>query len=146
MCVCALKPLFLSTSAMLLKSVDGFGLRLRLWVLKLLVYCSLGVNILTLLISEYLCVCPSLYQKPDGLIFPDRATLYVTAIEDRQYKDYKIHCECFLLQVDVTQWSHNKNKDPKSSTLGWRFSVNININVREERDPLRASVAVERHS
>lgn len=33
-----------------------------------------------------------LFQKPDGLIFPDRATLYVTAIEDRQYKDYKIHC------------------------------------------------------
>ncbi|XP_058273863.1 protein arginine N-methyltransferase 1 isoform X2 [Hemibagrus wyckioides] len=29
--------------------------------------------------------------KPDGLIFPDRATLYITAIEDRQYKDYKIH-------------------------------------------------------
>ncbi|KAK2082143.1 Protein arginine N-methyltransferase 1 [Saguinus oedipus] len=27
----------------------------------------------------------------DGLIFPDRATLYVMAIEDRQYKDYKIH-------------------------------------------------------
>lgn len=42
-----------------------------------------------------------LFQKPDGLIFPDRATLYITAIEDRQYKDYKIHCEfsvpvCFL--------------------------------------------------
>lgn len=34
-----------------------------------------------------------LFQKPDGLIFPDRATLYITAIEDRQYKDYKIHCE-----------------------------------------------------
>ncbi|XP_014390464.1 PREDICTED: protein arginine N-methyltransferase 1 [Myotis brandtii] len=34
---------------------------------------------------------PSLTQAPDGLIFPDRATLYVTAIEDRQYKDYKIH-------------------------------------------------------
>uniref|UniRef100_A0A3Q3GAQ1 type I protein arginine methyltransferase n=1 Tax=Labrus bergylta TaxID=56723 RepID=A0A3Q3GAQ1_9LABR len=33
------------------------------------------------------------WLKPDGLIFPDRATLYVTAIEDRQYKDYKIHCE-----------------------------------------------------
>ncbi|OWK49435.1 Protein arginine N-methyltransferase 1, partial [Lonchura striata] len=31
-------------------------------------------------------------QSPSGLIFPDRATLYVTAIEDRQYKDYKIHC------------------------------------------------------
>lgn len=42
-----------------------------------------------------------LFQKPDGLIFPDRATLYITAIEDRQYKDYKIHCECvwgYILQ------------------------------------------------
>lgn len=41
---------------------------------------------------------PSL-QKPDGLIFPDRATLYVTAIEDRQYKDYKIHCEYLPVPV-----------------------------------------------
>ncbi|KPP60898.1 protein arginine N-methyltransferase 1-like [Scleropages formosus] len=31
------------------------------------------------------------WLKPNGLIFPDRATLYITAIEDRQYKDYKIH-------------------------------------------------------
>uniref|UniRef100_A0A8C5A7J1 type I protein arginine methyltransferase n=1 Tax=Gadus morhua TaxID=8049 RepID=A0A8C5A7J1_GADMO len=31
------------------------------------------------------------WLTPDGMIFPDRATLYVTAIEDRQYKDYKIH-------------------------------------------------------
>uniref|UniRef100_A0A4W3H022 type I protein arginine methyltransferase n=1 Tax=Callorhinchus milii TaxID=7868 RepID=A0A4W3H022_CALMI len=31
------------------------------------------------------------WLHPDGLIFPDRAALYVTAIEDRQYKDYKIH-------------------------------------------------------
>ncbi|KAF3859220.1 hypothetical protein F7725_021619 [Dissostichus mawsoni] len=30
-------------------------------------------------------------QKPGGLMFPDRATLYVVAIEDRQYKDFKIH-------------------------------------------------------
>ncbi|XP_005097395.1 protein arginine N-methyltransferase 1 [Aplysia californica] len=31
------------------------------------------------------------WLRPDGLIFPDRATLYVTAIEDRQYKDEKIN-------------------------------------------------------
>merc|ERR1712004_822168 len=31
------------------------------------------------------------WLKPDGLMFPDRATVYVTAIEDRQYKDDKIH-------------------------------------------------------
>uniref|UniRef100_A0A6I8NSB5 type I protein arginine methyltransferase n=1 Tax=Ornithorhynchus anatinus TaxID=9258 RepID=A0A6I8NSB5_ORNAN len=31
------------------------------------------------------------WLKPGGLMFPDRAALYVTAIEDRQYKDFKIH-------------------------------------------------------
>ncbi|KAA8580208.1 hypothetical protein FQN60_005743 [Etheostoma spectabile] len=31
------------------------------------------------------------WLKPGGLMFPDRATLYVVAIEDRQYKDFKIH-------------------------------------------------------
>ena len=31
------------------------------------------------------------FQSPDGMIFPDQATLYVTAIEDRQYKDDKIN-------------------------------------------------------
>ncbi|XP_053112280.1 protein arginine N-methyltransferase 8 isoform X6 [Hemicordylus capensis] len=31
------------------------------------------------------------YGKPGGLMFPDRAALYVVAIEDRQYKDFKIH-------------------------------------------------------
>lgn len=29
-------------------------------------------------------------------MFPDRAALYVVAIEDRQYKDFKIHCEWFF--------------------------------------------------
>lgn len=31
------------------------------------------------------------WLKPDGLMFPDRGTLYITAIEDRQYKDEKIN-------------------------------------------------------
>ena len=31
------------------------------------------------------------YLAADGLMFPDRATLYVCAIEDRQYKDDKIN-------------------------------------------------------
>ena len=31
------------------------------------------------------------WLAPEGLMFPDRATLYVTAIEDRQYKDDKIN-------------------------------------------------------
>ena len=32
-------------------------------------------------------------QKPGGLIFPDKASLYVLAIEDRSYKEEKIHCK-----------------------------------------------------
>ena len=43
----------------------------------------------------YFTVNINLFQKPGGLIFPDRATLYVTAIEDRQYKDEKINCKSF---------------------------------------------------
>merc|ERR1712244_118692 len=31
------------------------------------------------------------WLAPNGLMFPDKATLYVTAIEDRQYEDDKIH-------------------------------------------------------
>ncbi|CAL1278341.1 unnamed protein product [Larinioides sclopetarius] len=31
------------------------------------------------------------WLKPDGMLFPDRATLFICAIEDRQYKDEKIN-------------------------------------------------------
>ncbi|XP_026472286.1 protein arginine N-methyltransferase 1-like [Ctenocephalides felis] len=31
------------------------------------------------------------WLKPDGMLFPDKCTLYVTGIEDRQYKDEKIN-------------------------------------------------------
>lgn len=43
---------------------------------------------------DYKIHFPTIHQqKPGGLMFPDRAALYVVAIEDRQYKDFKIHCE-----------------------------------------------------
>ena len=32
------------------------------------------------------------YLAPDGKIFPDKATMYVAAIEDGEYKDDKIGC------------------------------------------------------
>lgn len=34
------------------------------------------------------------YLAPGGKIFPDRATMYVAGIEDGEYKDDKIGCEC----------------------------------------------------
>lgn len=33
------------------------------------------------------------YLVPGGLIFPDKATMYVAAIEDGEYKDDKIGCK-----------------------------------------------------
>nr|XP_011426087.2 protein arginine N-methyltransferase 1 [Crassostrea gigas] len=63
-----------------------------------------GIDKVDIIISEWMGYClfyESMLQtviyardkwlKPGGLIFPDRATLYVAAIEDRQYKDDKIN-------------------------------------------------------
>jgi type I protein arginine methyltransferase len=36
------------------------------------------------------------YLEKDGLIFPDKATIYVCGIEDGDYKDEKIGCKCFV--------------------------------------------------
>jgi type I protein arginine methyltransferase len=32
------------------------------------------------------------YLKPDGMLFPDTATMYLAAIEDQEYKAEKIDC------------------------------------------------------
>ena len=32
------------------------------------------------------------YLKPDGLMFPDNARMYLAAIEDQDYKEEKINC------------------------------------------------------
>ena len=63
-----------------------------------------GIEKVDIIISEWMGYClfyesmldtvlfaRDKWLKPGGLMFPDRATLYVTAIEDRQYKDDKIH-------------------------------------------------------
>nr|CAD7414576.1 unnamed protein product [Timema poppensis] len=63
-----------------------------------------GIDGVDIIISEWMGYClfyesmldTVLYArdkwlKPDGLLFPDRATLFVTGIEDRQYKDEKIN-------------------------------------------------------
>lgn len=33
------------------------------------------------------------YLKPGGLIFPDKATIYLAGIEDGEYKEEKIGCQ-----------------------------------------------------
>jgi len=34
------------------------------------------------------------YLKPGGLIFPDKATIFMAGIEDGEYKEEKIGCKC----------------------------------------------------
>lgn len=40
--------------------------------------------------------CHLLLQVPNGLVLPDKASLYLTAIEDADYKEDKIECELIL--------------------------------------------------
>lgn len=35
-------------------------------------------------------------QINDGIVLPDKASLYLTAIEDAEYKEDKIECELYL--------------------------------------------------
>ena len=36
------------------------------------------------------------YLAPDGLLFPDKATIYLAAIEDQDYKEEKINCKSII--------------------------------------------------
>lgn len=44
------------------------------------------------LFFDYIPFLPPVQVK-DGLVLPDKASLYLTAIEDADYKDEKIECE-----------------------------------------------------
>lgn len=64
-----------------------------------------GIDKVDIIISEWMGYClfyesmldtvlfarDKWLKKHDGMLFPDRCTLFVTAIEDRQYKDEKIN-------------------------------------------------------
>lgn len=63
-----------------------------------------GIDKVDIIISEWMGYClfyesmletvllaRDKWLKPGGLLFPDKCSLYITAIEDRQYKDDKIH-------------------------------------------------------
>lgn len=63
-----------------------------------------GIQKVDIIISEWMGYClfyesmletvllaRDKWLKPGGMLFPDKCSLYITAIEDRQYKDDKIH-------------------------------------------------------
>ena len=72
------------------------------------------------------------YLKPDGLIFPDVATLYLAAIEDSEYKEEKINCMCF---PSVT--TPSLPLIVRSDSLGQR--VRVRLFVYQGNCPPRAS-------
>lgn len=39
----------------------------------------------------------SVMQVDDGIVLPDKASLYLTAIEDADYKEDKIECELIYM-------------------------------------------------
>ena len=41
------------------------------------------------------------YLAKDGLIFPDKATIYMAGIEDGEYKEEKIGCEIYPFFLDL---------------------------------------------
>lgn len=47
-------------------------------------------------------------QAPGGLMFPDKAIVYVAAIEDAEYKDSKIECECVCRRRNVGAFTRRR--------------------------------------
>ncbi|XP_036068454.1 protein arginine N-methyltransferase 8-B isoform X1 [Oryzias melastigma] len=70
-------------------------------------------------------------QKPGGLMFPDRASLYVLAIEDRQYKDFKIHWWENVYGFDMTCIRNVAMKEPLVDVVDPKQVVTNSCLVKE---------------
>jgi cyclopropane fatty-acyl-phospholipid synthase-like methyltransferase len=71
------------------------------------------------------------WLKPGGLMFPDKATLYVTAIEDRQYKDDKIHWWDDVYGFDMSSIRKVALTEPIVDTVDRNQVVTNNCLIRE---------------
>jgi len=41
------------------------------------------------------------YLAPGGKLFPDKASIYIAAIEDQEYKEEKINCKSSLIGSSI---------------------------------------------
>uniref|UniRef100_A0A3Q3BJG6 type I protein arginine methyltransferase n=1 Tax=Kryptolebias marmoratus TaxID=37003 RepID=A0A3Q3BJG6_KRYMA len=71
------------------------------------------------------------WLKPGGLLFPDRASLYVLAIEDRQYKDFKIHWWENVYGFDMTCIRNVAMKEPLVDVVDPKQVVTNSCLVKE---------------
>ncbi len=88
------------------------------------------------------------------MIFPDRATLYVTAIEDRQYKDEKINCTYWWGGWGRVWGRGGRNDFPwpgysvrhchRGQTVQkWKNQLYVTNDARHERTDLKVFVVFE---
>lgn len=71
------------------------------------------------------------WLAPDGLMFPDRCTLYVTAIEDRQYKDDKINWWDDVYGFDMSCIRKVALSEPLVDTVDRNQVVSNNCLIKE---------------
>ncbi|KAF4091672.1 hypothetical protein AMELA_G00039900 [Ameiurus melas] len=71
------------------------------------------------------------WLKPGGLMFPDRASLYVVAIEDRQYKDFKIHWWENVYGFDMTCIRNVAMKEPLVDIVDQKQVVTSTCLIKE---------------
>ncbi|XP_017166411.1 protein arginine N-methyltransferase 8-B isoform X1 [Poecilia reticulata] len=71
------------------------------------------------------------WLKAGGLMFPDRASLYVLAIEDRQYKDFKIHWWENVYGFDMTCIRNVAMKEPLVDVVDPKQVVTNSCLVKE---------------
>ncbi|CAL8263042.1 unnamed protein product [Merluccius merluccius] len=74
------------------------------------------------------------WLKPGGLMFPDRAALYVVAIEDRQYKDFKIHWWENVYGFDMTCIRNVAMKEPLVDIVDSKQVVTNSCLVKRDLD------------
>uniref|UniRef100_A0A3P8P1U3 type I protein arginine methyltransferase n=1 Tax=Astatotilapia calliptera TaxID=8154 RepID=A0A3P8P1U3_ASTCA len=74
------------------------------------------------------------WLKPGGLMFPDRASLYVVAIEDRQYKDFKIHWWENVYGFDMTCIRNVAMKEPLVDVVDPKQVVTNSCLVKRDLD------------
>ncbi|KAK5598867.1 Protein arginine N-methyltransferase 8-B, partial [Crenichthys baileyi] len=71
------------------------------------------------------------WLKAGGLMFPDRASLYVLAIEDRQYKDFKVHWWENVYGFDMTCIRNVAIKEPLVDVVDPKQVVTNSCLVKE---------------
>ncbi|XP_013417122.1 protein arginine N-methyltransferase 1 isoform X2 [Lingula anatina] len=103
-----------------------------------------GIEKVDIIISEWMGYClfyesmlntvlfaRDKWLAPGGLIFPDRATLYICAIEDRQYKDEKINWWETVYGFDMSCIKEVAIREPIVDKVNGRLVVTNSCLIKE---------------